>query len=113
MNADGTFPLDDVTLAVVEVACVPDEEGQSHLFDVLTFGSEPLEPYTVEINGEPHTIEVSAGGWHPNDLVLALIAEVRELRHQIGEARDMFHRGDFDSNPQQRDRLSRFMQATA
>lgn len=52
-----TFPVDDMTLAMLESACSADEsdDGRSHLTDVLD-------------------------GVHANDLILALITEIRRLR---------------------------------
>lgn len=73
------FPVDDVTLAIVESACLPDgEDDPSTLSQVLTFESELV--------GTAGDIDYYMGGWHPNDVILALIAEVRRLRDGIHDA---------------------------
>lgn len=84
-----TFPVDDVTLSILEMACQADDDGSSHLMEFLTFGSEELAPYEyfdTEVN-DVVSIGVYAGGYHPNDVILALIEEVRRLRSATDNGR--------------------------
>lgn len=74
-----TFPVDDVTLAMLEASCDAsnNDDGMSHLAEFLSFGAEPLEPYVTEDGDE---IPIYAGGYHHTDVILALVAEIRRLR---------------------------------
>lgn len=61
-HAPPTFPVDDVTLAVLAAAVECDEEdGHSHLFEVLDFGDQ---------------------SWSPHAVIAALVAEVQRLRSE-------------------------------
>lgn len=76
-----TFPVDDVTLGMLEAACIGDDEG-SHLMDMLGFGSVDTGTYVHydQETGDRMEFRTRAGGYHPNDVILALIGEVRSLR---------------------------------
>lgn len=75
------FPTDDVTLGMLEAACIGDDEG-THLMDMLGFGSVDTGTYEHHDpeTGDTFQFETRAGGFHPNDVILALIDEVRQLR---------------------------------
>lgn len=66
------FPTDEVTLSMLEAACQPDAEGPSTVTTMLAFGAEHV--------GVEDGIDVYEGGYHPNEVILALVAEVRRLR---------------------------------
>lgn len=75
-----TFPVDDETLSLMEIALAGSDERSSlgELLDILS-GVDP-----------EHAVEVEAGiyehpdaTWHVNDVIAALIAEVRRLRGEV------------------------------
>lgn len=75
------FPVDDVTLAMVEAACTASDDGPSQLADFLSFGAVHVGAYEHEDTMDG--IEMWVGGWHHNHVILALIAEVRSIRYAL------------------------------
>jgi hypothetical protein len=77
------FPTDDMTLAILESACGTSDDGRTHLYDVLDQPDDTTQPCTcVE---DEHFIDAvdckrHLGGWSPQSVILALIAEVKRLR---------------------------------
>lgn len=86
MNDLPAFPVDDVTLDLLEkaVATTADdpEPGRITLFRLLEFLSGHDRSMDVEI--EPGVIDATAGGpiYSPHDVIAALIVEIRRLRDQ-------------------------------
>lgn len=79
-----SFPVDDVTLAMLQAACAADPaDGRSHLFDFLDFGA--LENTRTEIG--PATFEVTyepgRAPWSVHEVITALILEIQRLRGAI------------------------------
>lgn len=73
-----SFPVDDVTLAMLEAACTPEPgaDGRSHLFEMLD-GAEG------ELIGHQGDVEVRQGGWPVTSCVLALVQEVQRTRSAL------------------------------
>lgn len=78
------FPVDDVTLSILESACRGEGEEQSHLFAVLEIppdeskpcGCVRLDSRTIDCTG----CERHLAPWTPHDVILSLITELRRWR---------------------------------
>jgi hypothetical protein len=76
------FPVDDETLDLLDRALRPDETSPvSSLGAFLTFMSEMGGSDPAAVESESDGIRVMRDpSYHPNDLVLALVGEIRRLR---------------------------------
>lgn len=74
------FPVDDETLSLVEIALAGSDERSSlvELLDLLS-GVDPERSVEVEAGVYEHPDAT----WHANDVIAALIAEVRRLRGEV------------------------------
>lgn len=83
------LPVDDVALDIYWSALFPGPDVErTSIGDVLDLyaemGGSDLTAVAEVIqrtwDGEPEVVEMRDPGYHPNDLIAALIAEVRRLR---------------------------------
>lgn len=90
-DSDREFPTDDVTLAMLEAACIPDpEDDRTHLLELLD-GAEGELVETIDYGFHDREIEVrKSDGWTVTSCVLALVREIQHLRqeHAHREASD-------------------------
>ena len=74
------FSTDDASLAILRQACTCGEDGRSHLFDLLHFGTveasrEQLASNVVEVFYEP-----GREPWSVQQVIIALCDEIERLR---------------------------------
>lgn len=78
------FPVDDATLDLLWTAIHPDPEvsERSSVSDLLTMFEEMAgaDPRAVEYVTDSGLHMMRDPSYHPNDVIAALIAEVRRLR---------------------------------
>ena len=70
-----TFPVDPATLHTVRYVMDPDnfDDDRAHLLDYLAMEDTP----------DLRDIDVAAIGWHPDEIITALITEVERLRDEM------------------------------
>ena len=98
------FPVDDATLDLLWTALHPGEGAErTSLDDLLTLmsqlgGSDPTAVASTEVIPHPfipgESVEVNVmrdAAYHPNDVIAALITEVRWLRRRVADQISFAH----------------------